>query len=1035
MRQTHGTVSAELLVELRYRGRVCKRWGDLTMTRFLAPAAPRACATRRAPGALVLALAIAGGCASPRGGEQAAPNPSTRLVAFEAREGTRLALDVAPDGRTIVFDLLGQLWQLPIEGGRAVALTDAARDTAEDLDPAISPDGAWIAFQGDRPGGRTIWLMPAAGGEPRRLSARELGYFAYAGTAWSPDSRRVAYAVNDVLGIVDVVTGEERVLRIDSLPPLVQAHPRLPHNGSPAWSPDGQRISFVNARGDGHVWEVPADGGAARRLTTVRAEAQAYSPDGHRLVFIARDGTNRWQVFVQDLAGGAAVRITDHEEVTPHRVRWTPDGRSLVYAADGGLWRVPASGGEAAAIPFVAPVRFERPRAALTPVGFPAPGVERPAIGFRFHGLVLAPEGRRVALSALDSVWIWTVGEAPQAVAAAPRGAQWLAWSPSGRELAWWMASEDGAAVELYITDTALGTTRRAAALPPYPRMATWSPDGRYLAFALGPRVRLLDVTGEFVDAVEAMRDAGPASVDWGGLAWSARGDALVAYTYPLWETGVRGLRGTWLPLGGEPRPIEHFPRAPSSLWFQDGHAVYVQDNLLWRVPFEGPTGMRGTPERVSEDAALNASYAADGSILYVSTEGLRIRRPDGTLETLGWPLRYRTAAAPPPLFIVRARVIDGSGAPPVGESDLLLEGGRIRALTPTGTAPPPAGVRVLDAEGRVVIPGMIDMHAHLWEEALIPGWLHNGVTTVRDIGSQRGLEIADLRNLIAAGARSGPRIVFAGSMFHGGPGLTTLSDQMVDDHAAIARGVRLNRALGAEYTKDRTHSNWHVGARIVAESHRHGMPVSGHCAHIIPLVAAGMDGREHVRTCFRDQAILREDFARLPAAAGMWITATVGIFHMQVAVVDDETLLGSPEVAPFLTPWTTMLYRADSAAVAQRAANALQVERYIDSAKRYAQAGATLLAGTDNMFPLGLHLELELLVAAGLSPMEAIMAATRHAARAMNAHAEIGTLEVGKWADLVILDADPLEDIRNIRRIWQVVQGGRVVDREALRR
>jgi imidazolonepropionase-like amidohydrolase/Tol biopolymer transport system component len=1005
------------------------------MTTFIVSGDSGSGGMQRAFDTLLPAVLLMGGCALPRGVEQAAPTPPTRLVAFEAREGTRLAFDVSPDGRTIVFDLLGQLWQLPIEGGRAVALTDAARDTAEDLDPAISPDGAWIAFQADRPGGRTIWLMPTVGGAPRRLSARELEYFAYAGAAWSPDSRRVAYAVNDVLGIVDIGTGEERVLRIDSLPPLAQAHPRLPHNGSPAWSPDGQRIAFVNARGDGHIWEVAADGGAARRLTTMRAEAPVYSADGRRLAFLARDSTNRWQAFAQDLASGAAVPLTDHEEVTTHRVRWTPDGQSLVYAADGGLWRVPVSGGMAAVIPFVAPVRFERQHAALTPVGFPAPGVERPAIGFRFHGLVLAPEGRRIALSALDSVWIWTIGEPPKAVAAAPRGARWLAWSPSGRELAWWMGSTHGTAVELYITDTALGTTRRAAELPGFSRMATWSPDGRYLAFALGPRVRLVDVTGGFVDSVEATRDVGPASVDWGGLAWSEHGDALVAYSYPLWEAGVRGLRGVWLPLEGEPRQIERFPWAPSNLWLQDGHALYVQDNLLWRVPFEGSTGMRGTPERVSEDPALSASYAADGSILYVSTEGLRIRRPDGSLETLGWPLRYRTAAAPEPLFIARARVIDGRGAPPDGESDLLLEGGRIRALTPSGTTAPPAGVRVLDAEGRVVIPGMIDMHAHLWEEALVPGWLHNGVTAVRDIASQRGLEIADLRNLIAAGARSGPRIVFAGAMFHGGPGLTTLSDQMVDDHAAIARGVRLNRALGAEYTKDRTHSKWHVGARIVTESHRHGMPVSGHCGHIIPLVAAGMDGREHVRTCFRDQAILREDFATLPAAAGMWITATVGIFHMQVAVVDDSTLLSAPEVAPFLTPWTTTLYRADSAAVAQRAANALQVERHIDSARRYAQAGATLLAGTDNMFPLGLHLELELLVAAGLSPMEAIMAATRHAARAMNAHAEIGTLEVGKWADLVILDADPLADIRNIRRIWQVVQGGRVVDREALRR
>jgi hypothetical protein len=330
-----------------------------------------------------------------------------------------------------------------------------------------------------------------------------------------------------------------------------------------------------------------------------------------------------------------------------------------------------------------------------------------------------------------------------------------------------------------------------------------------------------------------------------------------------------------------------------------------------------------------------------------------------------------------------------------------------------------------------------MDLHAHTYRPDLLPGFLYFGITTVRDQGSSMA-PLVSYADDIAAGVLPGPRVAYGGFQFYSDWGFDEEQGRGIEPEADpdhIKRAVDLAQAFGAQHIKTRTFRRWDINARMIAEAHRRGMRATGHCSQQLPLVAAGMDAKEHTGLCEeRGDTFVYDDLVQLFRVAGIGVVPTIVYRDFAVRLNENPRLIDDDaELAPFMPAKENFdwMLKLNTAA---REHWAEETKQSREATAKFARGGVNIGTGTDIwQIPTGVHMELEQLVAAGLTPGEAIRAGTGSAARILGADKDLGTVEVGKWADLILLDADPLVDIRNTRRIWQVVHYGRLVDRPAI--
>ncbi|MDX1623605.1 MAG: amidohydrolase family protein [Gemmatimonadota bacterium] len=423
----------------------------------------------------------------------------------------------------------------------------------------------------------------------------------------------------------------------------------------------------------------------------------------------------------------------------------------------------------------------------------------------------------------------------------------------------------------------------------------------------------------------------------------------------------------------------------------------------------------------------------------------------------------------PPPTVLHDVTLIDATGAPALPGRAITIAGDRIVAIGPADRSAYPAGARVIDATGRWAIPGLWDLHVHLTKtgEAALPVLLGNGVTSVRDMGGDLEL-VRSMERRIAAGEIDGPRIWTPGPMLERPETLERIARQAtrepsertrvpVPDTASARRVVDSLAALGVDFVKIREAASHEVYAAIVRAARARGLRVAGHAPFGLDEVEGarlGVASFEHASYPYPLDTLpaRRREILDAFADSGVALVPTLTAWRTHLMhpdslaiVVHDSAGRRDPRRRllsdDLVWEWAGDLEDLEPKGADELAGWRRFLDRTAVDLKALHDVGVPVLPGSDlagiGLFPgWSLHEEIEALVeAVGLTPLEAIVAATRRAAELLGAEDELGTLEAGKRADLLLLSANPLADVRNTRRIEAVVKGGRLYGPDELRR
>ena len=434
---------------------------------------------------------------------------------------------------------------------------------------------------------------------------------------------------------------------------------------------------------------------------------------------------------------------------------------------------------------------------------------------------------------------------------------------------------------------------------------------------------------------------------------------------------------------------------------------------------------------------------------------------------------RLRAQTNPTVLVLRGGMLVDVASGKEISDSTIVMRGGRIEEIGRGNTAIP-EGAQVIDAKGKWIIPGLIDSHAHAENPNETPFslYLANGVTTIRNPGGNITVLRLTRERLIRA-ELMGPRLFFSGPLLDGIPPVWPDMSLLVDTAQRARSAVNFLADQGVDFVKVYNNVREPELREIIATAKERGLPVAGHIPRSMTMTHAvelGMTRLEHIRVTGREMLSPEEAHEIDPLPLGrreplLWQRfdlqsekmqalvqrlAQSKIFLDPTLVTAEETEVPNPDADKndpnnqYLSPPVVERYANLKSPIfelpAELQAAGLEAfhkqEKFVGMCNR---AGVKIIAGTDgpgigSLLPgFGLHRELELLVESGLSPLQALRAASLTAAEALGKDDRLGTVEVGKFADLVVLDADPLPEIQNLRKIHLVVQDGKTYAPDAL--
>ncbi len=1067
--------------------------------------------------------------AAPTDWDITAPFGPTRGVEIDTDEGTWIQVDVSPDGQTLVFDLLGDLWTLPIGGGDATLIAGGG---AWEWQPRFSPDGSRIAFISDRGGADNVWTCAPDGSGLRQVTKEDFRLVHC--PEWMPDGEwllvRKHFTHTRSLGAGEIWmyhasgNGGAGVQ-------LTEKSSNTADVNEPAISRDGRWLWFSHAGDFDYNRNVYAGIYAVSRIDRTSGKRESFSdgsgsacrprpsPDGRSVAMVRRAGL-KTALFVRDLASGREELLfdgLDHDTMETWSTNgafpgycWLPDSSAIVVTAGGKLVRI-ATDGEATPIPFRARTTHQVHEA----LRFPRKAHDETVAARMIRWAQLTPDGREVWFQALGQVWRQArSGGAATAVTAAPElcGHGELAYapalSPDGKSCAYttfrngtggvlWLASVEGAAAPVKLFEQA-GVIANPA----------FAPDSRRIAFVhgsdalvrgqslAGDSLRLAWIAADASDAGRA-HDLGPTTnrgtnrrmprpffaPDGLQLLWFEEGGAgTVLVRARLDDLGEGGATRLVLATNEDAEEIVPSPDLEWIAW-KEQHQVYVAPFpsavgrtvaigrngapmpvkkltniggswLGWSTDSKRLTWSLGAEFVIQEVAPLFA--AADAAVAEKPADGAE---PPAEAAAPAKPAEFTDAGVRPDAEVVRldasvpgdapaggfalvgARIVTMQGDLVIEDGTIVVERNRIAAVGPRDEVALPAGLPVVDGRGRTVMPGLIDVHAHLHYNALdiqpAQPWeylvnLAYGVTATHDPSASTELVFAQ-SELVKAGRMAGPRVWSTGYILYGAKSANKAEVDSFDD---AKRHLQRLKAVGAFSVKSynqprRNQRQWIVKA--ARELSMLVVPEGGSLlAQNVTFCLDGHTGLEHNLPV----APVYRDIVTLFANSGTGITPTLIVtygglngeywWYQHDRVFEKEPLRS-------LTPpglLEAMARRRDVFAFDDD----FQHVKVAEACAKILRAGGHLQLGAHGQLQgLGAHWELWMLGQGGLTPLEAIRCATHYGAWYLGMEGELGSLERGKLADFVVLARNPLEDLRNSDSIELTCANGRLFDARTL--
>ena len=1016
------------------------------------------------------------------------PPGKAKTISIDTRSGTWMSLDVSPDGKTIAFDLLGDIYVLPMAGGEARSINSGL---AWSIQPRFSPDGSEIAFISDAGGGDNIWIMNRDGSDAHPLTQEDFRLLN--NPYWSPDGAYIAarkhFTTQRSLG-----TGEIWLYHRDGGSGIaVVEKPHEKHQkelGEPAFSPDGRYIYFSLDKTPGGTFEYAQDSNGQvfeiRRhdLQTGTTESlvdgaggavrPTPSPDGRYLAFVRRIRGNS-ALFLKDLQSGSETPIyteldQDLQEIWAVQgvypnMDWTPDSKNIVFWAGGKLKRITIESKEVTDIEFhVNDTRTVyaalRPKIEVAPARFDTRMARNAEV---------SPDGEAIVFESAGRLYIRTLPDGkPKPLTSDDNDHFEYApsWSRDGRNIVF-VAWNDQTLGQIHNVKASGGRSERLTRQPGHYHAPTWSPDGQSIVFEISKGGWLTSPEWSMETGVFQMPADGGASQlitsDGGNPHFGSRNDRL--YVTRSNKSG-EGKSLVSIDLNGEaPRThangayVMRFEVAPDDrhLAYRENYNVYALPLPPGGNPLELGTKIEGVPMiRASGDGGNFPHWSRNGETLnwtlganaFNATLGeLFARSEEGDSSAYIAPiqghslvLRLHSDVPDGKVALTGARVItmaaEDGGV--IENGVIVIDGNRIAAVGNENT-PIPSDAKRVDVSGKTIIPGLIDAHAHSSAGVrFIPqqNWmayatLAFGVTTVHD-PSNDATEVFAASEMQRTGQILGPRVFSTGDIVYGAKSTHYAEINSLDD---ARKHVRRLKAQGANSVKNYNQPRREQRQQVTIASREEGMLVvseGGSLFHTdLSMVADGNSTIEHNLP----QSMLYDDVLQFWSQTNVAYTPTLVVTFGGLSAEQywyQESNVWEHEILSHFVPPHILQPRS-----VRRITAPFSDFFHVTSARtarKLSEAGVMVSIGAHGQREgLASHWEIWSFAQGGMSPVEALRAATITPAKALGYDADLGSLEKGKLADLVVIDADILEDIYQTDHISHVMLNGRLYEAKTL--